>query len=1311
MILLGPLATVLLILIIVTYVIMVVYIYAEDYAARNLAIKGNALIGSSGVIPTAPINFITNTLTSSSVTLTWQSVPTTLQYTVVYQIVNSKNWVSYYTGNATSVTVNNLTPYAIYNFGVCAVNNYGQSPTTVLTGIQLPGPQTLGTAPTAPTTLNVGNTTTNSVVLNWTPGVDGNPAAQYTILYQILGSASSDWIDFSTVTSTTFTVTNLKPNIPYNFGVIAINNYGTSNMTVLSNFKISKNTFGTPPLSPTGLRVSSIDNQSVTLVWTTTATAIQYQILYQVSGSNGGWIEFNNTPLNTITVTGLLAHIPYNFSVSAVNNYGLSSPSIISNIELSPVESVDSLSLPPRNFQCIPNIGTVTLTWIAPLEPNNTSDPGTRGDVQYLIVYQVVGNTTWIPLPLTSDTTVTIELLLSYVMYNFEILAIDNYGASTGVNINQVLIPGPPDTTVVPAAPSDFVVIDSDSETISVQWSPVNKAVQYRIRYQIVGSLEWTEYAVTSNSNLIITGLSPYVPYNFDVSGINNMGFGSATSLNNITLFSTMYNDKLPQSPSLIQASNITPTSITLNWGSVATAVQYQIQYQVLDSIEWIESAVVSATTLIVPNLKSYIPYNFAVMAINNIGCSIPGYLTNITLPGPPIIATPPNNPTGIQSSNVTSNSVDLIWNPSIGAAQYEVEYQVSGSTSWTLYTVNASTTMSIIQLTSSISYNFRITAINNYGSSQPGYLNNVAMLDSVKNGSLPARVSNLEVGIVTSTSVALTWSNVTDAVQYRIKYQVKGTPSSTDGWMESAVVSTPLTTVTGLLNYVTYNFSVEAINNYGASPKTIITDVELPGPGSYGNAPSPPVNFQYMNLTTTSVGLSWVPNPTGSGTPFQYEVSYQIVGSTLDAWALFGVTTDLNLFVTGLVPSTQYNFSVTAINNYGASQGSLISNVKTVSQTPVGIIPLTPANITSTHVTTNTITLTWSPVTTAIQYIVVYQVNGSSSNSWIQLGNTPNTNVTVNNLAPGSNYNFTVTAINNYGSSPPTHLKMISTKAYGADGSVPILPTGLAVVSSTPTSVNLIWNTSSDAVQYAVNYQTVGSGASWIEFSVTANESATITGLIPHVTYNFSIIAINNHGISSPLILNNILIPSLGGTGSVPATPMGFKILGTVLDAGSMLFQWNSVSGATQYRFSYKLQTGTQWYDVIVSTNSILVDMLIPNQNYSFCVSSINTSGTSSASLIDNVTILPAVTGLTKTSNMLSWNEVPGANNYIIGYSGPKTYTGVTDPTLNWVRIPNSGTSISTSNLTGNPYSFYVYAENTVTLTSGFAAILMNAV
>jgi hypothetical protein len=550
----------------------------------------------------------------------------------------------------------------------------------------------------------------------------------------------------------------------------------------------------------------------------------------------------------------------------------------------------------------------------------------------------------------------------------------------------------------------------------------------------------------------------------------------------------------------------------------------------------------------------------------------------------------------------------------------------------------------------------------------------------------------------------------VSNAPQYVVQYQVQGSPSTPDGWVEWQAISGTSISITGLLNYVTYNFSVTAINNNGASPMSIVTGIQIPGPSSSGTAPAAPTNFQYGTLTTTTAPLSWVANSSGSGTPIQYEVSYQIVGSASNAWALFGVTTNTNTIVTGLVPSTQYNFSVIAINNYGASTASLINNVLLPSANPAGSTPTTPTNLVCSATTSNTVTLTWTPVTNATQYTVAYQITGSASNSWAQIGNTTNSNVTINNLAPGSSYNFIVTAINNYGSSVPATLNGIPTTMIGNGGSVPTTPTDLAVISTTPTSATMTWNTSPDVIQYAVNYQTSGSGTSWVEFGTTNTTSTTVTGLIPYATYNFSIVAINNYGTSPQLTVTNIALPSSGGSGSVPATPIGFKCSGSPTNTNAMLFQWNGVTGATQYLFAYKISGGTQWYDIAVSTTSILIDTLVANNTYSFSVSAINTSGTSTPSVLNNVSILGSITGLSKTSSTLTWNAVTGANSYVVGYSGPKTYTGVTDPTINWVYMPTSTTSISTSSLSGSPYSFYLYAQNTVTATAGFATVLMNA-
>jgi hypothetical protein len=512
-------ATITLVLIIITFIILSVYILVTNKSSTTTTTTGNSITGASGVPPTAPVNLQSINLTSSSAELTWQPVSTAQQYTVLYQIVNSPTWVQYYTGTATDITVNNLTPYAMYNFGVLALNNYGQSSTTVVS-IQLPGPNSTGGAPSSPSNFKTGNTTSTSAVLSWTPGTGSSPASQYNILYQIVGSATSDWVDFATVSATTTTVTGLIANVPYNFGVTAINNYGTSAMTLLSNFEISSTPSGVAPVSPTGLTLSASDSDSVTLTWVGVATAVQYQVLYQVNGSTS-WIEFGNTPSATIVVTGLLSQIPYNFSVCAINNYGFSSPSIISNVQLVPSNPSGSISPPPTKFQCAASVSTATLTWVAPTWTDLT-DP-----IQYQILYQVVGSSSWITLPLTMSTTTTINNLLPYVMYNFELIAIDNYGASSSVSVDEVLIPGPANSETVPTPPSNLVLINSDSDSVTLQWTAVSNAVQYQILYQVLGSATtpdgWTEYAVTSATNITILGLSSYVPYNFSVCGINNI--------------------------------------------------------------------------------------------------------------------------------------------------------------------------------------------------------------------------------------------------------------------------------------------------------------------------------------------------------------------------------------------------------------------------------------------------------------------------------------------------------------------------------------------------------------------------------------------------------------------------------------------------------------------------------------------------------------------------------------------------------------------------------------------------------------------
>ena len=148
-------------------------------------------------------------------------------YTVQQSVDSGSTWTaSTFTLFGTTTTVTGLTNGEQYSFRVLAVNSIGiGDPSNVVTAT----PTTQQTAPDAPIRpyfWMIDDAT--EVRLYWTvPASDGGSAITgYKAQYKI--STSPTWIDDQIVTSAPTTISNLTPNEPYQFRVIAINSIGNS---------------------------------------------------------------------------------------------------------------------------------------------------------------------------------------------------------------------------------------------------------------------------------------------------------------------------------------------------------------------------------------------------------------------------------------------------------------------------------------------------------------------------------------------------------------------------------------------------------------------------------------------------------------------------------------------------------------------------------------------------------------------------------------------------------------------------------------------------------------------------------------------------------------------------------------------------------------------------------------------------------------------------------------------------------------------------------------------------------------------------
>ena len=396
--------------------------------------------------------------------------------------------------------------------------------------------------------------------------------------------------------------------------------------------------------------------------------------------------------------------------------------------------------------------------------------------------------------------------------------------------------------------------------------------------------------------------------------------------------------------------------------------------------------------------------------------------IDNVSITAPNSDTEAPSAITDLSSSNITMSGALLSWSAStdnVGVTNYEVfRNGVSVGNSGTTTSFNAT------GLSPNTSYNFTIFAEDAAGNVSAA--SNVATVNTLADTQAPTEVTSLTSSNITSTGTTLTWASSTDNVGVT-NYEV-----FQDGISIGNTGTTTSFNVSGLTPSTSYDFTVfaqDAAGNVsiGGNTETVVT---LAPPDT--EAPSAVNDLASSNITDTSVDLSWSASLDNIGV-----TGYLVFQDGIE----IGSTSSTSFNVTGLSPSTSYDFTVFAED--AAGNTSVSGNTESVTTTgtvdteaPSAVIDLTSSNTTSTSSN-----LSWSASSDNIG-VTNYQVvrNG------IFLANTgTSTNFNATGLTPDTTYDFTVLAQDAAG----------NTSATGNTESVTTLA-GAGVVDYTSENANL---------------------------------------------------------------------------------------------------------------------------------------------------------------------------------------------------------------------------------------------------------------
>ena len=931
-----------------------------------------------GMPPPPPSGLTATSAGAASVNLTWMDESTDeTGFVAEYRTEGAATWTAFATeanANATTLAVTGLTGGGNFEFQVRARSANGLSSpsnTARVTGLGTPAAATgLTATATGPTTVD----------LAWSD--NSNDETGFDIEHRKNGLGA--WTNASTEApnASMATVSGLAPSTVYEFRVNARNTSGAAPGTPVS--------VTMPPREPLRVAVRATDATSALVTWVDRARdETGFRVERRTGGGAWSVAETADPGVEQAALAGLATSTQYEVRVTAISASGESPGSVV------------SLTMPPAAptglaaTEASPT--SVTLTWME-------SSPDEAGFIaEYRAARSGAPWTAYGTEAAANATTITVSGLTSGTGYDFRVLAKSNAGPHTPSDPVSI------DPFGGPPAPTNVMATALGSNGASVSWRDNSSdetgfAVEWRL-----GTDLWTTGATVgaNETSAAIGHLFGSRSYEFRVTARNAVGASSSAPVT-LTL--------PPPAPTELSASPASRTSVTLTWtDNSADESNFVIEYLAASSLAvalatstdtegaptsggpegmtagqtaatWTTfgtTAAADAETIAVTGLASDTPYAFRVSADHGTnGMSSPSNLVWLGSLGLPLPAT------GVTVQALGSTTVSVTWTDnSSDETGFAVQYrQPLGAWTTALTTGENARSATVTGLASSTAYEFRVNATNGNGP-QPSAAASLTMP--------PAAPTNLIAAPVSGTEVLLIWTDAsTDETGFVVEYRESGQTAWTTFGSELPADTTRVT-VTGLVAGKGYAFRVFA--NHGtnglSSPSNVETTLGVPPPAA-------PTGVSVTAAGSTTAVVSWTD---ASANEQGFRVQYR-TGS--DPWSN-GATTGSNTAsatVSGLAPSTAYDFRVEAYNSTAAVPSSAVSLV---------MPPAAPTGLSASAASATSVNLSWTDNSSdATSFVVEYRTAGAAT--WSVFGTEAvagATTLTVTGLVAGTAYEFRVYA------------------------------------------------------------------------------------------------------------------------------------------------------------------------------------------------------------------------------------------------------------------------------------------------------------